>query len=135
VDTVIEATPRETAYGIFSRVGSYQRLSGRQLTEFDPPGNSVSESEIDEDVRFIPNAFLLPFQNRALEEFTGLTPTRVETGILVCFREECEENAVGLLYRLEDGGERVFADDSRGFPLKLGDAFVVKALRVDDERR
>ena len=64
-----------------------------------------------------------------------MTPTRVETGILVCFSEECEVNAIGLLYRLEDGGERLFADDSRGFPLKMGDAFEVKELRVDDERR
>ena len=47
----------------------------------------------------------------------------------------CEENAVGLLYRLEDGVEEVFADDLRGFPLKMGDAFLVKELRVDDGRR
>jgi hypothetical protein len=137
VDTVIESAPIDMQVGTFNAVGSYRRLDGRKLTEFDSVVNSVSEEEIDEGVLFLPNAFLLPLQNQALalEEAHGLTPTRVETGVLVCFRDVCEENAVGFVYRLEDGREHVFADDSRGFPLRLGDAYVVKELRVDDERR
>ena len=135
VDTVIESAPIETRVGTFNAVGSYRRLDGRKLTEFDAVTGSNSESEIEEDTVFLPNHVLLPSQHLTLEEAHGLTPTRVETGILVCFRQECEENAVGLLYRLEDGRERVFADDSRGFPLKMGGAFVVKEMRVDDERR
>ena len=135
-DTVVDATPSvDLSQGVFSRVGSYRRLDGRKLVEFDALDGGRYEETIDEGVRFLSNAVLLPFQNRVLEEVAGITATRVETGILVCFREECEENAVGLLYRLEDGGERVFADDSRGVPLKMGDAFVVKELRVDDEHR
>ncbi|MCH7706543.1 MAG: hypothetical protein IIB33_05800 [Chloroflexi bacterium] len=135
-DTVVDATPSvDVSQGVFSRVGSYQRLDGRKLVEFDALDGSRDEETIDEGVRFLPNAYLAPFLNRALEEVAGITPIRVETGILVCFREECEENAVGLLYRLEDGREHVFVDDSRGFPLKMGDAFVVKEIRVDDERR
>ena len=137
VDTVIESAPIKMQVGTFSAVGSYTRLYGRKRTEFDAVVNSVSEEEIDDGVLFVPNAFLTPLQNQALalEEAHGLTPTRVETGVLVCFRDECQVNAAGLLYRLEDGRVHVFADDSRGFLLKMGDAFVVRALRVDDERR
>lgn len=135
-DTVIDATPSvDVPQGVFSSVGSYRRLDGRRLTEFDALDGGRDEETIDEGVRFISHAALLPFQNRVLEEVAGITPTRVETGILVCFREECEENAVGLLYRLEDGGERMFADDSRGFPLKVNEAFIVHELRIDDVRR
>ena len=135
VDTVIESAPIETRVGTFSAVGSYRRLDGRNLTEFDAMDNSVSEEEIDEGVRFLPNAVLLPSQHLPLEEALGLTPTRVETGILVCFRDRCQENAVGLLYQEEGRPDRVFADDSRGFPSKVGTRFVVRELRVDDERR
>ena len=46
-----------------------------------------------------------------------------------------KRNAVGLLYLLKNGQESVFADDSRGFPLRIGTLFVAKELRVDDEQR
>ena len=135
VDTVIESVPIDTRVGTFSAVGSYRRLDGRKHTEFDAVTGSVSEEEIDEGVRFVQYPFLLPSQHLPLEEALGLTPTRVETGILVCFRDRCQENAVGLLYQEEGQPDRVFADDSRGFPLRVGTQFVVRELRVDDERR
>ena len=141
VDTVIKSAPIETRVGTFSAVGSYRRLDGRKHTEYDAATDSVSEEEIDEGVRFVQYPFLLPSQHLPLEEALGLTPTRVETGILVCFRDRCQENAVGLLYQEESRSEnhlppdRVFADDSRGFPLRVGTRFVVRELRVDDERR
>ena len=77
----------------------------------------------------------MPFGNRVLEEVNGIIPAKIETGILVCFKNECEDNAIGQLFVLEDGRERVYAADSRGFPLRLGTSFVVKELRVNDVRK
>ena len=47
---------------------------------------------------------------------------------------DCDPADVGLSYTV-DGVERVFADDERGFPLRVGDSFVVNHLSVGDVRR
>lgn len=134
-DTVLESPPIETRVGTFSQVGSYRRLDGRRLVGYDSVTDSIREDEVEEGSRRLANGFFLPYRNRQFEELDGIPPVKVETGALVCFRNECEDNAIGLLYRLENGQERVFADDSRGFPLGIGTLFVVNELRVDDEQR
>ena len=134
-DTVLESPPIETRVGTFSQVGSYRRLDGRRLVEYESVTDSIREEEIEEGVRHLANGLFMPYRNRQYEEADGIAPVKVETGVLVCFRDQCEDNAIGLLYRLENGQERVFADDSRGFPLGIGTLFVVKELRVDDEQK
>ncbi len=134
-DTVLESPPIETRVGTFSKVGSYQRLDGRRLVEYDSVTDSIREDEVAEDARHLANGLFMPYRNRQYEEVDGIAPVKVETGVLVCFRDQCEDNATGLLYRLENGQERVFADDSRGFPLGFGTLFVVRELRVDDEQK
>ena len=134
-DTILESPPIETRVGTFSQVGSYRRLDGRRLIEYESVTDSIREDEIEEGVRHLANGFFLPYRNRRYEELDGITPVKVEAGAIVCFRDQCEDNATGLLYRLENGQERVFADDSRGFPLGFGTLFVVRELRVDDERK
>ena len=134
LDTVIDAVPVETDYGVFSREGSYQRLSGQQFTEFDAMDNSTGQDTISEGVRFVPNGILVPFQNRAMQEATGRKPERTTTTATVCFRDQCTQNAEGLVYIL-DGREWVYANDSRGFPLRTGSSFTVRELRIDDEKR
>lgn len=46
-----------------------------------------------------------------------------------------DDNPVVLPYLLKFGQDSVFADDSRGFPLRMGSPFVVRKLRVDDEQK
>ena len=134
VDTVTDAVPVETDYGVFTRQGSYQRLSGQQLTEFDAMDNSTEQDTISEGVRFVPNGILVPFQDRAIQEATGRMPEQSTTTATVCFRDQCTQNAEGLVFIL-NGGEWVYADDSRGFPLRIGSSFIVRELRIDDEKR
>jgi len=134
-DTVLESADIETRVGTFSQTGSYRRLDGLRLVEYDAATDSTSEDAVSEGARHLPGAGFLPFRNRVLEEVNGIIPTMIETGVLVCFRDECEDNAIGQLFILESGRERVYADDSRGFPLRFGTSFVVKELRVDDEQK
>ena len=134
-DTIMEAPSIQTDYGDFSPVGSYRRLKGQLFTEYDATDDLLEQSTISEGVMFVPNGVLVPFQNRAIELTTGLTPDRVSTSALVCFQNDCSADATGLLYVLEDSSEYIFADDSRGFPLKAGDFLVVKELRIHDTRR
>jgi hypothetical protein len=132
--TVLESASIETSVGAFSQTGSYQMLDGRQFTEFDAATNSYHEETVDRAVRRIPTAFPAPFQMLGLE-MEGLTPTRVVTTATVCFQEDCRENATGLLFIKDNGQEYLFANDSRGIPLRIGTGFRVKELRVEDERR
>jgi hypothetical protein len=134
-DTVLESADIETRVGTFSQAGSYRRLDGLKMVEYDAATDSTMEDEVDEGARHLPRAGFLPFGNRVLEEVNGIIPTKIETGILVCFQDECEDNAIGQLFVLENGQERVYDNDSRGFPLRLGTSVVVKELRVDDVRK
>ena len=135
VDTVLESADIETRVGTFNAAGSYRRLDGRRMIEYDSVTKSTREDAVDEGSRHIARSFFLPYRNREFEELSGITPVKVKTSALVCFRDECEDNAAGLLYLRENGQENVFADDSRGFPLRIGTLFVVKELRVDDEQK
>ena len=133
-DTVLEAPAIETSVGTFSRVGSYQRLDGRELTEFDAMDSETRSSTIDEGVTFVAGPALV---RRPIEPMiqAGLELRRVPSGAEVCFGQVCEENARGL--SVTDGGqERVFVDDHRGIPLRIGDSFfVVREVRIEDTRR
>lgn len=135
VDTVLESADIETRVGTFNAAGSYRRLDGQRMIEYDSVTKSTREDAVDEGARHIARSFFLPYRNREFEELSGITPVKVKTSALVCFRDECEDNAAGLLYLRENGQENVFADDSRGFPLRIGTMFVVKELRVDDEQK
>ncbi len=86
VETVLESADIETRVGTFNQAGSYRRLDGRKLVEYDAVTNSISEDEIDEGARHIPGAGFLPYRNRVLEEVNGIMPTKIETGILVRFK-------------------------------------------------
>lgn len=134
VDTVIDATPFTTDYGVHSRIGSYERLSGRQVTDWSATSDTFTEDTIDEGERLVPNGILVPFMNLVFEQTQDVKISRVVTDALVCFHDQCDTNAEGLLYALEDGTSWVFADDVRGFPLRVG-SFAVKELRIKDERR
>jgi hypothetical protein len=137
VDTVLESTPIVNSYGTFSSVGSYRRVDGRKYTEYDATFGDFDEDRIEENTRRIPGSFLAPFLMELLREKQRIVADgTVVTTALVCFHDICQQDATGLLYN-RNGQGRVYADDSRGIPLRLGDGFrfQVIELRVDDVQR
>ena len=133
-ETVIEATPIETSYGTFSDVGSYRELSGGVFKEFDAVTDSTRTDTVEAGVTRIPNSYLRPIPLQHYKESEGVTVSYTTTDATVCFEgDDCTENAMGIAFT-KDGRTGVYADDSRGIPLKMGDDFIVRELRIDDER-
>ena len=57
VDTVIESPSVDLGrYGVGSNVGSYTRLDGRAIDEYDAMDGSMEESAVSEDSIFVPNS-------------------------------------------------------------------------------
>ncbi len=133
-ETVIEATPIETPYGTFSNVGSYRRLSGGVFTMYDAVTDSTDTESVEGGVTRIPNSYLRPIPLQRYKESEGVTASYTTTDAKVCFeRDNCTENAMGIAFT-KDGRTGIYADDSRGIPLKLGDDFIVRELRIDGEK-
>ena len=136
-DTVIEAPTIETRVGQFSGVGSYKQLNGKTLTEFDAMDgytDETTETTLEEGTTT--STIMPPFP---IEE-SGIECTPIATNSRVCFRDQCTDNAEGLLYRKASGSEAVFVNDARGIPLRVGspstrDAFIVKEIQIDDTKR
>ena len=61
-DTVIDSDPIESlAVGTVSTIGSYSRLKGAKLEDYNSITDQLDVSEFDEDTIFVPNAFMMPF--------------------------------------------------------------------------
>ena len=129
-DTVIEAPTITTSAGATTRVGSYVALDDSSFTESETGGETLT-STIEEDTTYIVGTMPPPFPFEALD----LAMTETATTATVCFLEECTENASGLLYTEENGVQFVFVDDARGIPLRVGDGFTVRDIRIEDVRQ
>ena len=137
VDTVIEASPVLDLIpgGRFDRVGSYEKVEDNRFISFDASVGSskdVDEEEIGPDTIVVPNGALVPY---SLDSFADQTPVHVDTDATVCIRDDCQPNARGTMYMLTDGKEIVFADYARPVPLRIGEEFVVRELRIEDGSR
>ena len=136
VDTVIEAPVVDLVPGgQYSRVGAYEMVVGNRFTSFDAGidlPEDVDEEEIAPNTIMVPNAALVPYHRVG---FINQSPTPVDTDATVCFRDDCEPNARGFLYLLPGGREVVFADYALLVPLRVGEHFVVRELRIDDVKR
>ena len=130
-DTVLDAPTITTPVGQSSRVGSYAHMDSDTFTEFDASTGSMNTETVPETTLRGHGAVILPFP---IEE-SGVKFTRTTTEATVCFRDECEENAQGLLYVKPSGTERVFVDDARGIPLRVSDALIVREIRINDNRQ
>lgn len=130
-DTVTAGSSVETSAGSFSRVGSYLKLKGNTLTEYDSLSGLTDTRTIADGVTMGAGAFMMPFPVEA----PGVTLTRTTTMATVCFQGVCTDNAEGRLYTRSGGGKSVFVDDARGIPLKLGDSFVVHKVEINSARQ
>lgn len=135
-DTVIESDPIQSlALGTVSTAGSYMRLKGKQVEEYDSITDDVSVDERTEGGLLVPNAYLVPYHS-FVEDPTiapdGTSYAAVATSARVCYRSKCDENVVGLAFQRGAGTEWVLLDDERwGIVLRAGDAFVVRELTLD----
>ena len=134
VDTVTAAPSVDTVAGPVSAVGSYRRLSGQLLTEFDSFLGRTSVTEIVSGVNYIPGAPFTKIPIRVLVEH-GDELTRKTTTAKVCFNSSCQINATGIVLD-DDGWEYIWVDDARGIPLQVGSsAFVVTDLQIEGEKQ
>ena len=133
IATVIESPSIDRGrYGTGSNVGTYIRVNGNTITEYDAMDGSTEESTVADDTIRVPNmAFALALgASNAKGDTPGLTRSRVITEARVCINGECEENAGGVKY--SGGGMNlvVFEGDSWVIPLELGDGFSVRTAEI-----
>lgn len=129
-DTVIEATAVETPVGTESTVGNTSNLKDTSYTESDASGETTYTETVEADTTILVSGVPPPFPIEDSRITTSPTTTAK-----VCFIDQCAENAPGLLYRKASGAEVVYVDDARGIPLKMGEAFVVKEIRINSARQ
>ena len=144
-DTVIESDVVQTrGVGGDLTIGGYQRVKGTRYEEYDVFDDITSVEELGENTIRVPNGFIQP------KAPPHIMPTLVEgdeteivdasTIATVCYRTECEDNAVGrsLIGRAFNMGpsplEKILLDDPRwGILLKVGERWVVRSLEIDAE--
>ena len=132
-DTVTAAPTIKTRVGSFSATGSYQRMDGTTLTEYDALTDSTTQEEVGEGR--VVGPFMMPFPiEESSYEFASTT-----TDATVCFKDKCHVNAPGLLLPAgQDGSDMVFVNDARGIPLRIGDAsdgFVARTVQINDAQQ
>ena len=130
-DTVIEAPTITTRVGSSSRVGASTRVNGDSYTEYNSSGESTYTETVGENTTMLTGSMPPPFP---IEDSRFEIESTV-TSAKVCFNDECTENAVGLLRRKANGAEFVYVDDARGIPLRVGDAFIVREIRIRDAKQ
>ena len=130
-DTVVEAPTITTTVGSTSRVGSSTRVNGDSYTEYNASGETTYAETLGENEIRLAGSLPPPFP---IEDSRVETEPTV-TSAKVCFNDECTENAAGLLRRKANGGEFVYVDDARGIPLRVGDAFIVREIRIADTKQ
>ena len=133
IATVIESPSIDRGrYGTGSNVGTYTRVNGNTITEYDAMDGSTEESTVADDTVHVPNmAFALALEvSNATGDTPGLTRSQVVTEARVCINGECQENADGVKH--SGGGMNlvVFDGDSWVIPLKLGDGFSVMTAEI-----
>ena len=132
-DTIIKAPSIENRYGVFSHIGTFQQVKDDVFTDYDSVTGLTSTDRIEDGTTRVPRMGLIPHPVQLLQD-QGFRFVRKPTVAKVCFLDECEERAAGVSF-LDEGQERIILDDVRGIPLRVGDNFVVRELRVHDSRQ
>ena len=132
-DTVIESDSIESrAMGTVNTVGSFERLNGTKFESYDSITDDL-HVQYEEGGILVPSGFLVPIHISELKKVHDLIPTT--TASKVCYRDDCEQDAGGLAYTSPGGMEWIIANESRwGIPLKAGDVFFVREVRIDSTK-
>ncbi len=133
-ETVIESPSINLGrYGSGSNVGSYRRLDGAVITEYDPLDGSIRESDVTADAIFIPNsAFTVAYMStKPLGDIPGVA---VSTDARVCFNNDCEGNADGIRYSANGITLVVLEGDNWIIPVEFGDGFSLRSADIQAPR-
>ena len=131
-DTVIEAPTITSKVGSTSRVGYSTRVDGDSYTEYNASGEMTYAERLGENETMLAGSSLpppFPIEDSRFETEPTVTTAKV------CFNDECTKEAAGLLHRRANGAEFVYVDDARGIPLRVGDAFIVREIRIQDAKQ
>ena len=97
VDTVIGLRRSTLADGVGSNVGSYTRLDGRAVDEYDEMDGSMEESAVSEQHLRAELGFRLRLATpNSIDDTPGLSTSQVVSSATVHFNGYCEENALGF---------------------------------------
>ncbi len=129
-DTVIEAPDIKNRYGTFSRVGEFQQVEAGIFTTYDPTTDTSDSEAVENGVFRVPRGEFIPYPVSVLR-YAGFRFRPAATTATLCYQERCEDNAAGVAFT-EDGLERVLVNDARAIPLRVGDNFLVRELRIHD---
>lgn len=129
-DTIVEAETFSTAWGEFSIVGSWRRVEGDTVTQYDSISGqtTVSKMPAEADVAVAHFALARVSDEVFADARRQFPVSKVDVGINWCRGENCSSVVRGKQMTI-DGVEMVFTDDDLGIPLKWGD-FEVTSLRV-----
>ena len=135
VEKVIAADSFTVRQGVFSPVGSYQKLENDQYTTYGADSGSTDVEEVEDGSLTIPRDWLFANPIDGQEDVLGHELTPVTTRARVCFENVCTDNAPGWEFRYKDVVV-VYADDARGIPVNVGDGFLeVTEVRMQGERK
>ena len=131
-EEIISATPVRTRVGTFSRQGSYQEVRDGQYRQYDSVTGETIVETLDENSIQIPRSKIRPVPMDKLEQGFGKAGTPVNTTVRVCFNDQCENNAQGLLF---DNGRThfIYADDQRGIPIGLSGLNITEVTIHDSQ--
>ena len=122
-ETVIESPTIDLGrYGSGSNVGSYLRLDGNVITEYNAMVGSTEQSTLDDDVIHVPNA-AFSFVHMSTKPLGDIPGVAVTTDARVCFDRDCEEKADGVRYTSGRTTLVVLEGDNWNIPLEYGDGF------------
>ena len=127
IEEVVDAEDIQTRVGTVNDAGSYQKVSNGSYVTYDASSGHTTTETISEGVVIAPQSGVVAVPLEAYKEHLGAGMTEVATTTKVCFDDECSLNDSGWVFDSESS--IVFADDTRGIPIKVGN-FVVTELHV-----
>ena len=134
-ETVIESPTIDLGrYGSGSNAGSFLRLDGTVVTNYDAMTGSISESAVDDGSIFVPNAAFTYVHITTMPFGDDVPGVAVTTEARVCFNGDCEENATGVRYTSGRTSMVVFEGDNWIIPLEYGEIFSLRSADIQAPR-
>ena len=134
-ETIIESPTHDLGrYGAGTNQGSYRKLKGNVVTEYDAMDGSTGTYTVG-DWTELPNATFAYTRAPVVDPLgPGITSEAVTSEARVCFNGDCRDNAAGVKYT-KDGREIVLLQgDGFVLPIKNGDLFVLKTAEIQADR-
>ena len=133
-ETVIESPTIDLGrYGTGNNIGSYLRLDGNVITEYNAMTGNTGESFVEDGATFVPNAAFTIF-HMSTRHFADVPGVAVTTDAYVCFNGDCEESEKGVRYEYGRTTLVVLEGDSWMIPLEYGDIFSLRSAYIQARR-